>query len=348
MKYLSLFSGVGGFELGIGDRAECIGFSEIDQFANQVLKYRFPKVKNYGDITTITTKELPDFDLLVGGFPCQSFSVAGKRMGFQDTRGTLFFDICRIIKDKKPKILLLENVKGLLSHDNQRTFETILCSLSELGYDLQWQVLNSKDFGVPQNRERVFIIGHIRKEPRPQVFPIRRQSNENSTIGKSAKATVARTLTGGGHTGGNHSGMTILHNVYGGFNEGIRESKDYSPTIRTPKGGGHLPMVKVSRQPLRFLNRNQKNMKGDYAFALDAGQTNGVKEGTRIRRLTPVECERLQGFEDNWTKYGIDDKGNKVELSDSQRFKQMGNAVTTNVISAIIDKVIKNNNGLTR
>ena len=172
MKYLSLFSGVGGFELGIkqayDNRQEtdnkrgsteilsdgvsmsecndvqrplsCIGFSEIDKHASKVYQHHFPNHKAYGDITTINEKELPDFDLLVGGFPCQSFSIAGKRGGFDDTRGTMFFEIARIVREKQPRLLLLENVKGLLSHDKGQTFHTIISTLDELGYDRKTNV----------------------------------------------------------------------------------------------------------------------------------------------------------------------------------------------------------------
>ena len=130
------------------------------------------KHKPYGDITKINASELPDFDLFVGGFPCQAFSIAGKRGGFEDTRGTLIYDVLRIVKEKHPRIVLLENVKGLLSHDGGRTFKTIITSLTELGYAVEWQVLNAKNFGVPQNRERVFIIGHLGGFGGRQVFPI--------------------------------------------------------------------------------------------------------------------------------------------------------------------------------
>jgi len=164
MRFFGMFSGIGGFELGIKratiNQWECIGYSEIDKYAIQIYERHF-KHKNYGDATRINSKRLPDFDLLVGGFPCQAFSVAGKRRGFKDTRGTLFFEIVRILKVKKPKYILLENVKGLLSHDNGRTFQTIIGVLADIGYNVEWQVLNSKDFGVPQNRERVFIIGYF-------------------------------------------------------------------------------------------------------------------------------------------------------------------------------------------
>lgn len=162
MRYFSGFSGIGGFELGVPDDWECVGYSEIEPRAIQIYQKHFPKHKNYGDITKINPTELPDFDCFVGGFPCQSFSIAGKRRGFDDTRGTLFFDIARIIAVKKPKTLLLENVKGLLSHDKGRTFETILKTLDELGYDCEWCVFNSTDFGKPQSRPRVYIRGFIR------------------------------------------------------------------------------------------------------------------------------------------------------------------------------------------
>ena len=148
--------------MGIPNDWECIGYSEIEPRAIEIYQRHFPNHKNYGDITQINAEELPDFDCLVGGFPCQSFSIAGKRGGFNDTKGTLFFDIARIIAVKKPKAVLLENVKGLLSHNKGRTFETVIKTLDELGYDVEWCVFNSTDFGRPQNRPRVYIRGFIR------------------------------------------------------------------------------------------------------------------------------------------------------------------------------------------
>jgi DNA (cytosine-5)-methyltransferase 1 len=180
MKYFSMFSGIGGFEIPLQELGwECVGFSEIDKYAVSIYRNHFPTHNNFGDATKIIPSELPDFDLLCGGFPCQAFSVAGKRQGFDDTRGTLFFDIARILREKRPRLLLLENVKGLLSHDSGRTFKVIITTLAELGYDCQWQVLNAKDFGVPQNRERVFIVGHLRGTTRPEVFPIGKTSSSN-------------------------------------------------------------------------------------------------------------------------------------------------------------------------
>ncbi len=184
MKYFSTFSGIGGFEIGLGERGECVGFSEIDKYAIQIYQHHFPNHKAYGDIKTISTDALPDFDLLCGGFPCQTFSIAGKRGGFNDTRGTLFFELARIARAKRPRLLFFENVKGLLSHDGGRTFDTILRTLDELGYDLQWQVLNSKDFGVPQNRERIFIVGNLRGQPRPKIFPFLRKDQPDFGAGR--------------------------------------------------------------------------------------------------------------------------------------------------------------------
>jgi len=178
MKYFSMFSGIGGFELGIGDKGECVGYSEIDKYAIQTYEKHFGGHKNYGDTTKIRPEELPDFDLLCGGFPCQAFSIAGKRRGFSDTRGTMFFEVARILKVKRPKIVLLENVKGLLNHNKGETFRVILQALDELGYEVEWMVLNSKFFGVPQNRERVFIIGSLRGERRPEILPFGETSEQ--------------------------------------------------------------------------------------------------------------------------------------------------------------------------
>jgi len=378
MRYLSLFSGIGGFELGIKQAYEklynsgnntrkpqtkgklssegkdiisknikssnnklqsdalvsCIGYSEIDKYAIQTYKKHFNH-KNYGDITKINEKELPDFDLLVGGFPCQAFSIAGKRGGFSDTRGTLFFEIARIIREKQPRLLLLENVKGLLSHDKGNTFTTIISTLDELGYDIQWQVLNSKNFGVPQNRERVFIIGHLRGTSRREVFPFGGQSNQNSTVGESAKTTVARAITGGGHSGGNHSGMTIIQeNKPKHSNDRVYSEEGLSPTINTMQGGNRQPFI---RNPYNGKTSDKETGTLGTSCGTSTGMTaQHLHKDSKIRRLTPVECMRLQGFPDSWCDVGADGK----EISDTQKYKMAGNAVTVNVIQAIMEKLL--------
>lgn len=175
LKVFSMFTGIGGFEFGLKNsniEHELIGYSEIDIYAIKIFEKHYKGIKNYGNATNIQGNEIRDFDLLVGGFPCQSFSVAGKRKGFDDTRGTLFFDIARILSIKKPQFLVLENVKGLLSHDNGETLSRILTILSKLGYQVEYRVLNSKDFGVPQNRERIFITGYYGKRSGSKILHV--------------------------------------------------------------------------------------------------------------------------------------------------------------------------------
>lgn len=359
MKYLSTFSGVGGFEIGIEKsvpRSECIGFSEIDKYATKVYKHHFPNHKEYGDISKIDTATIPDFDCLVGGFPCQSFSIAGKRGGFEDTRGTLFFELARILRDKRPRCFVFENVKGLLSHDQGNTFKTIIATLDELGYFVEWQVLNSKNFGVPQNRERVFIIGHLGGEPRRKVFPL--GGNDGETYEKREGDTVIFDLYNNkitdemgtlraGATGG-ACGFAIKQlNQPTHSNDRVYSEEGMSPCLNTMQGGNRQPFVAIKsnlKQGVEYAEEGDsicyqqptsKTRRGrigkQCANTLDTGVQQGVLLGQRIRRLTPKECERLQGFPDNWT--------NVEDMSDSQRYKQCGNAVTVNVIEAIFERL---------
>jgi len=498
LRYFSTFSGIGGFEIGIhnaysskslptiienrqgrngstnkrGDDVLsghqpplCVGYSEIDKYAISVYERQFNGTPNFGDITKINADELPDFDCLVGGFPCQAFSIAGKRGGFEDTRGTLFFDLARILRAKQPRLFVFENVKGLLSSRTNVTFDAIIevvyketteniwqtsydkkweiiadnlsvylqktgtisgllknskslldqslqimrkenfltedemlplelseeewallhkqsCStdnlplmdtswlegmvatnaeivsslenimagvlaaqklsttstdsnmttdlrtcisaiqeqnitlfmlkqsissgslwkkilsnlkkegtyyvktfnviinaIDELGYDCQWQVLNSKNHGVPQNRERIIIVGHLRGTPRPKVFPL--TGTDNKDI------------------------VQLNHPTHS--NDRVYDQDGISPTLNTMQGG--------NRQPF-------------------------ISEPPKIRRLTPVECERLQAFPDDWTKYGEDEHGVRVPISDTQRYKMCGNAVTTNVIRDVFERIL--------
>lgn len=177
MKFIDFFAGIGGFRLGMEQAGhECVGHCEIDKFADKSYRamHDVKESEWYADdITRVEPDELPEADCYCFGFPCQAFSIAGNRRGFEDTRGTLFFEVMRLAKERKPRILFAENVKGLLNHDGGRTFGIIISTMDELGYDVEWQVLNSANFGVPQNRERVFIIGHLRGTGGRKVFPIR-------------------------------------------------------------------------------------------------------------------------------------------------------------------------------
>ena len=328
VKYFSMFSGIGGFERGLEQASEttntnfeCVGYSEIDKHAIQTYERHYNH-DAYGSATEIDPATIPNFDLLVGGFPCQAFSIAGKRGGFNDTRGTLFFDIARILRHHRPANFILENVKGLLSHDGGATFRTIITTLTELGYGVEWQVLNSKDFGVPQNRERVYIVGHFATAggSARAVLPFTGPGNPNTTVGQSAETAVARTFTAGGNSGGNHSGMTIIKTVFP-----ILEGNSLKP----------LELTQNLSQAHRIYETECSVTLG----ALGGGM--GAKSGmyfdkrgkfhNSIRRLTPVESERLQGFPDGWTE----------GVSDTQRAKQCGNAVTTNVVQAIAERLYR-------
>ncbi len=179
LKFIDLFAGIGGIRLGLeqackdrGIRSKCVFTSEIKPYALEILKQNHPKEKIHGDITQIEASEIPDFDVLLAGFPCQAFSSAGKRLGFEDTRGTLFFDVERILKEKEPKGFILENVEGLVNHDREnpndkigRTLTIILDHLEALGYKVNWRILNAKNFGVPQDRKRIYILGTKEKAP---------------------------------------------------------------------------------------------------------------------------------------------------------------------------------------
>ena len=350
-----MFSGIGGFELGIEQAYEeksssetpppkrcmpdcdswnfgrwwnkqpplCIGYSEIDKYAIQIYEKNFGAngigtrephfiSKKCGDCTKINWKEIQNFDLLTAGFPCQSFSVAGRGLGFRDTRGTLFFEIARCLKEKRPEYFLLENVKGLLSNDFGRTFKTIVSTLTELGYDIQWQVFNSKNFGVPQNRERVFIIGYPRGTSRSKIFPIR-ESNARNFRNEEGNKKVKKHLLS--HTKANIKQRTQDADLAWTLDgTSSKQAISYALDANYYKGTSEQNFIKKRKRQLVYT--------------------------PKVRRLTPTECERLQGFPDGWTKYGIDDKGKEVEISDTQRYKCLGNAVTVNVVEYIVGKIL--------
>lgn len=263
MRFLDLFSGIGGFRLGMEQAGhECVGWIEIDEFARKSYEAIHNTEGEWTayDITSVTDDDIRHFrgqvDVICGGFPCQAFSIAGKRGGFNDTRGTSFFEIIRFANIIRPRYLFLENVKGLLNHARGDTFETILRSLDECGYDAEWQVLNSKDFGVPQNRERVFIIGHLRGQRTRKVFPIAGENNETIKV----------------------VGMLDIKG-----NESMRRVYDVGgipPTLTTMQGGNTQPkIVQAVLTPDREKKRqNGRRMKepGEPMFTLTAQDRRGV------------------------------------------------------------------------
>ncbi|MGQ7389442.1 DNA (cytosine-5-)-methyltransferase [Streptococcus suis] len=391
MKFLDLFAGIGGFRLGM-ERAghECVGFCEIDPFARKSYKaiYDTEGEFEFHDITRVTdesVREIGCVDVICGGFPCQAFSIAGKRAGFEDTRGTLFFEIARFASILRPKYLFLENVTGLLNHDNGNTFETILGALDDLGYDAEWQVFNSKNFGVPQNRERVFIIGHLRGAGGRAIFPFERGDKEIGSLqGQSTNTITARygeaqgsgsyiiegqqpKIIQRGHgynQGGEHdTAPTLTSNSWQENNLlAIKEAttKGYSeatvgdsinlshPNSATRRGrvGKQMANTLLTGEEqgvvvYDFYNRKTKDEVGTLTASGHQGNTKagtfGILDGIRIRKLTPRECWRLQGFPD-WAF----DRAQAVN-SNSQLYKQAGNSVTVNVIEAIARKLEENN-----
>jgi len=365
MRYFSLFSGIGSFEFGFPDAWACVGYSEIDKYAGSVYRYHYPKHEGYGDATGIDTASIPDFDMLCAGFPCQSFSVAGQRRGMADDRGALFFEIPRILANKKPGYFLLENVKGLLSINAGRTFAEIIRILTDIGYLVQWEVINSKFFGVPQNRERIFIVGHLRTIARPEIFPLGNGNRATDAARDGENSITAGCIGTRGASGQSQfdGSTTVILRL---DEDNFQRNRIYSPAGIAPvlgmsdgKGGCRAPLValteartggaKAIRREMRHNESRDYVPRGDKELAertdgLMNCVTGGQKEmlvanvgasmnKRRIRRLTPIECERLQGFPDHYTARGIGG-----EMSDTQRYKMIGNAITTTVISAIANK----------
>lgn len=254
MRFFDFFAGIGGFRLGMEMAGhECVGHCEIDKYANKsYTAMHHPKEDEvfFTDVRTIKPEHMPECECYCFGFPCQSFSIAGKRGGFADTRGTLFFEVMRLAKERHPKILFAENVKGLLNHDGGATFGTIIRTMDELGYDVEWQLLNSKHFGVPQNRERVFIIGHFRGEPTGKVFPIiqdggtpfgaeRYEVHTANTLGAGDRKSVGvYPLSDGGVLKVNSYHRIV--DTQGRKNKKPIE-KDFVPTLRA-QSHGNIPM----------------------------------------------------------------------------------------------------------
>lgn len=385
--YVSLFSGIGGFETALNRLGgKCVMASEIDKHANKAYEvlYGMPTA---GDITKIAAEDVPDHDLLTAGFPCQAFSIAGKRLGFEDTRGTLFFEVARIAKVKRPKIVLLENVKGLISHDKGRTLDTIIQTLCDIGYTVDFNVLNSKYFGVPQNRERIFIIGVLNGE----TADWNPQGNDVVAKGKRRIAQLDGVRTFNfdwpPQTGVTTRLCDILEdNVDERFylseektaklvvqlgerfdsREGIAIQKTHgaTTTVKFNETGtsqsarlDKIPMTvepirdKQSVAPIIYGNLNHYgNDQMNRVYSTDGVSptltvvsgggreqkiaiTDSTEKTTpryRIRKLTPLECFRLQGFPDEYHA-----KLTAANVSNSQLYKMAGNAVTVNVIEAI-------------
>ena len=376
MNVISIFSGIGGFDLALQNLGHTITDAvEIDKYARQIYRKNFPDVTIHNDATQLQVGSLtshavlsPEELIIVGGMPCQAFSIAGNRGGFNDTRGTLFFEIARLAKEIKPQILFLENVPGLLSHDKGRTFATILKCLDEIGYDVQWQCFNSKYF-VPQNRNRVYIIANFRRGRRREVLPLGRLDkkttkkritskpdnnipvvNDRGGLREVERATCLDANYFKGHD--YHGARTMIMAWSSSGRDGFRETRiklGECNTLNTGDGckgqstANYVALTERRTDEAKAIRK--KSMQEDgvdwsprrgkelvqrddgLANCVTTGQTKEslITDGIRLRKLTPVECERLQGFPDNWTE----------GISDTQRYKCCGNAVTVPVVQWI-------------
>ncbi len=368
INHLDLFSGIGGFSLGLkqaGIEHNWLGFSDIDSYANKLFKRRFKDAEELGSVTNVSYNSLNGrrIDLLTGGFPCQAFSIAGKRKGFDDTRGTLFFEIQRILQDyidnEKPiPCILLENVKGLLNHELGQTLATIYGILSNLNYTLECQLVNTK-WWLPQNRERIYIFGRYNGNPSGRkIFPI---YNNDKEFKNERKIEIVGHSGSGGQKGHIHSTNGIVTSltatdykqpkqIYIGdvicTDDGASEEfqgpmKNIAKCLKATRCDYKLEYEESEVKSVAYRTRNYAGKEGQIEERKDNisnclnTQTKDymIKTNKRIRRLTPVECERLQGFPDNWTD----------GQSDTQRYKQCGNAVSVCVTKAIFEKIYKEN-----
>ena len=358
-----MFAGIGGFREGLTRAGgfTCVGHCECDKYAKRSYRALFDcKGEWYiEDARNADPATMPDFDLLCGGFPCQAFSLAGRRQGFGDPRGTLFFELARLAEARHPRYLLFENVPGLLSHDGGRTFAAILHTLDRLGYGVEWQVLNSKDFGVPQSRRRVYIVGYLDDRCRGKILPftetagtslaqIRREAQgERSYSPDGVSCTLAAQAGGfGGRTGLYAVGLPIKEAPRKGYKIAYPgDSIDisyYSTNTRRGRVGhkiAHTLTTSSTQGTLCFIDMNRDPETTEIARCLTAKQNGGIRNhkreasgvlfAGRIRRLTPRECLRLQGWQD--------DRIDKVLAiqSDNQIYRQAGNGVTVTVVEAI-------------
>lgn len=395
IKYLDIYSGIGGFRSALDALGgfECVGFCEIDKFAKKAYEtlYDTKGEMYFEDARNIAPGNLPDINLICAGFPCQSFSIAGRQRGFDDTRGTLFFEVARIAAVKRPALLFLENVQNLLSHDKGRTFETILEVLDDIGYDVSWTVLNSANFLVPQSRNRVFITGFLRgrcageifafSETNPKTLKRRLPGREGNRV-YAADGLGITITTGSGATGlymipiksKTKIGYQLafpndsIDTAYADMNSRRgRVGAETAHTLTTSSTQG-VYLIDMNPSPkltelARCITARQdsgiskrpgehsavlvivKEITPDEISELDGVTADGSdktagliilsdEEGHQflgyIRKLTPRECWRLQGFTDEQF-----DKVKAVGISDSQLYKMAGNAVTVPAVFAV-------------
>jgi DNA (cytosine-5)-methyltransferase 1 len=310
LKFIDLFAGIGGFRLGLESQGdECVFSSEWDKYSQETYRQNFGVIP-HGDITQIDEKDIPDHDVLCGGFPCQAFSVSGKQMGFEDSRGTLFYDILRIVKRKKPKVLFLENVKNLIRHDSGRTMAVILESLGRLGYTVFSQVLRSSDYGVPQARNRVYIVA-FRKDLGVEEFSFPKPFSE----------------------------IKVVRDIL----EPNKDTSEFRIERDDIQLYGDAENISDPRKPLQIGIIN-KGGQGERVYSVHgagitlsaygggaASKTGAFLVNGQVRKLSPRECARMQGFPESFKPHP------KTNLA----YKQFGDSVSVPVIRAIYENIKK-------
>jgi DNA (cytosine-5)-methyltransferase 1 len=323
MKFIDLFCGIGGFRIGFErNNFECVFSSDFNSKVQDTYEMNFNE-RPHGDITLIDPKEIPNFDVLLGGFPCQPFSISGKKLGFEDTRGTLFFDVCRIIDEKQPKVVVLENVQHLVNHDKKRTFNVILKTLKDLGYNVTYKILNTQDFGLPQNRERIFIVGTkygffdfekmdtIKSKPLESYLD---KAGKFEYLNKDEYTLINEKLV----KVQRDSGLKFIgYRNKKGF-KGVRPNSEH--------------LNRVHRQPNRIYSVD------GYHPTLPSQETSGrffiyLPKEDRVRKLTINECYRIMGFPDDYKKHP----------TVGEQYRQIGNSVSVNITEEISRQIIQQN-----
>jgi len=319
-RYVDLFSGIGGFRIALDSTGgNCVFSSEMNPSCREVYRANFGEEPS-GDITLVNEEQIPDHDVLAGGFPCQAFSIAGSKRGFEDTRGTLFFDVLRIAKAKKPKVVFLENVKNLVHHDGGRTLELIKSSLEFLGYKFSWEILNTKDFGLAQNRERTIIVA---SKDKPFDFnPVKKKRFKKKNIKDILENETSESL--------DPSTYTILEEgllkrqksglIFAGYRNKPSRKSGVRPNTE------HLS--RVHKQPNRIYH-----VSGTHP-TLASQETAGrfwIYDGTKVRKLTIRECYSLQGFPKNFI----------ISPNKGNAYRQIGNSVGIPVIKAVAEEITR-------
>ena len=318
-KSIDLFAGIGGIRLGFEqafkDEIKTVFVSEWDNKAVETYKANFKCDKNIvGDITKVDEKEIPKHDILLAGFPCQAFSLAGRQKGFEDARGTLFFDVARIVKDHKPKVVFCENVKNLVNHDRGRTFRVIKNILDELGYRVFYKVLNSKDFGVPQNRERIYIVA-FRSDIAPLSFEFPRSSGRQTLIKDIIEENVVSSKY--------YLSTTYLESLKRHKERHMAKGNGFGYEIRDNESiAGAIVCGGMGRERNLIVDNRLTDFK-------PVTHIKGEVNKEFIRKMTPREWARLQGFPEEF----------KLVVADTHLYKQFGNSVTVPVIKAIAKKI---------